>query len=296
MRPVTWRDRGGKARTRRRLAGLPGSPRGARRRRARQRWLGAAILCGGVGVAAVVIATPVWLWQSGRVAQAADQLYAKALAVSAENGLVVRNVLCEGRLETSRAAILDALGARHGQPILAFDPGDAKERLESLAWVRAAAVERRLPDTVLVRLVERRPLALWQREGRLVLVDEQGVVLQSHGGERFAHLPLIVGADAPRHAPALFAMLAKEPALESRVAAAVRVGGRRWNLRLDNGIDVRLPEERADAAWRRLADLERRHGLLGRDVIAVDLRIPDRLVVQMRPAAVERARDPGRSM
>jgi cell division protein FtsQ len=244
---------------------------------------------------AIFVAAPLWWWQSGRAAQFAGELYARALAASAEQGLAVRKVLCEGRDETSRAAVLEALELKRGQPILAFDPKAAKERLEALVWVRAAAVERRLPDTIAVHLAERRPIALWQRNGRLLLVDEEGVVLLRDGLERFAGLPLIAGNDAPRHAPALLAMLSVEPTLESRVNAAVRVGGRRWNLRLDNGIDVLLPEEGAELAWRRLADLERRHGLLERDLTAVDLRLPDQLVVRLSPGAAQRARDPGRS-
>ncbi len=293
-------NRGRRGRTRRAGYAVPSflrqHGRAGRSRRGPSHGIRIAILAGILGLAvAIVLGAPVWWWQSGRAVEVAGELYGRALAASAEHGLAVRKVLCRGRNETSRAAILEALKVKRGQPILAFDPQAAKERLEALVWVRTAAVERRLPDTIAVRLSERRPLALWQRNGRLLLVDEEGVVLLRDGLERFAGLPLIVGKDAPRHAPALLAMLSAEPALESRVTAAVRVGGRRWNLRLDNGIDVLLPEEGAEDAWRRLADLERRHGLLGRDVTAVDLRVPDRLVVRLSPGAVQRARDPGRN-
>ena len=287
MRPLRQGRNGGRAQSYRKAGP---------RRRVSPRWLKPALRLGTIALAAaLVVGGPGWLWYSGLAAEAAAELRARALATSAGLGLAVSNVLVEGRVETPREAVLGAIGLRRGHPILGFDPRAAKERLEALAWVRAAAVARRLPGTVSVRLVERRPLALWQRAGRLVVVDDEGVVIERDRVERFAQLPVIVGDDAPRHAPELLRMLASEPALRARVDAAVRVGGRRWNLRLDGSVEVRLPEQGAAAAWARLADLERRHGLLKRDVIAVDLRIPGRLVVRMSPAAVQRALDPGRS-
>src|SRR6185312_3502645 len=115
-----------------------------------------------------------------------------------------------------------------------------------------------------IRLVERQPLAFWQRDGKLVLVDRDGVVVPSDHLDRFGNLIVLVGADAPQAGGALIDMLASEPELAAHVAAAVRVGGRRWTLHLDDGVDVALPEEGADAAWHRLAALERSDGILER--------------------------------
>lgn len=123
------------------------------------------------------------------------------------------------------------------------------------------------------------------------MIDRSGAVIPGARGESFAGLPLLVGDDAPAHAADLLAMLAGEPDIVSRVVAAVRVRGRRWNVRLDNGIDVRLPENGPAAAWAQLARIEREHGLLQRDVVAIDLRTPDRLVVRTAPGAALGARD-----
>jgi len=245
-----------------------------------------AMLVGASGAIAV-------LWRSGAVASGFDQMRSAVIARSAEMGMTVRTVLLQGREETSRNSILAALGVARGQPLLAFDPAAAKERLERLDWVREAAVERRFPGTIAVRIVERRPLALWQRDGKLALVDDTGTVIEQDNIARFASLPIIVGDDAPHHAAALLAMLASEPRLKAHVRAAVWVADRRWNLHLDNGIDVRLPEERPEAAWARLADLDRSTGLLQRDLIAIDLRMNDRLILQLSPAAARRLREPG---
>ena len=204
----------------------------------------------------------------------------RALVASAKLGLSVKDIFVEGRAETAAADILAAIGIRHGAPIFAFDPRRAKGELERLAWVDRADVERRLPDTIYIRVIERMPLALWQNQGRMALIDREGVEIRGVDVRRFARLPQVVGPDAPIHAAQLVALLATEPDIAKRVTAAIRVGGRRWNLKLDNGIDVRLPETNAGAAWVRLAELVRKDGLLERDVTVVDLRLPDRLILR----------------
>lgn len=208
---------------------------------------------------------------------------------TAQLGLVVTDIKVEGRETTDRDTILAALGAGPGTPILAISPSRAKEQLESLPWVRSAVVERRLPDTLYLRLVERKPLALWQHGGKLELIDHEGAVIPVHRLDRFAKLPLVVGEGAASHAAELLDMLATEPDLASRVTAAVRVGNRRWNLRVDNAIDVLLPTDAPAAAWAELARLERSSAILKRDVQTVDVRLRDRLVLRVNPEAPKEA-------
>ena len=225
-----------------------------------------------------------WLWSSGWIErQAAARTAALAAGfyrLTAESGLMVEEVLVEGRGRTARGSLLAALQIAHGDPILAFDPSAARRRLEALPWVRRATVERRLPSVIFLSLVERRPMAIWQLEGRLVVIDETGETIAGARPKDFTNLTLVVGSDAPAHSATLLKVLDTEPDLKRRVSAAVRVGRRRWNLRMDGAIDVRLPESGAAEAWARLARIERRHGVLDRDVAVIDLRQPDRLVVR----------------
>lgn len=213
----------------------------------------------------------------------------RALNASAALGLVVTNIEVEGRQTTDAATIMAALAAKRGTPILAVSPSRAKEQLERLPWVRSAEIERRLPGTLLVRLVERHPLAVWQHDGKQQLIDRNGTVIPVADLGRFARLPSVVGEDAAPHAAALIDMLAREPGLAARVSAAVRVNGRRWNLRIDNAIDVLLPEKNPAAAWARLAALERSKSLLERDIRTVDMRLPDRVVVRVNGAPLNAA-------
>src|SRR5205085_2356634 len=210
------------------------------------------------------------------LAQAADRFIAATGAL----GLVVNEIEVQGRETTDIRTVMAALSAARGTPILGVSPSRAKRQLESLPWVRSAAIERRLPGTLYVRLVERHPLAVWQHAGRHELIDRDGSVIPVKDLSRFARLPTIVGDDAARHAAKLIDLLAREPELAARVTAAVRVDDRRWNVRIDNAIDVLLPEDNPGHAWSRLADLERASNLLKRDVQTVDLRLPDRLVLR----------------
>jgi cell division protein FtsQ len=249
---------------------------------------------GGIVLAAILaFGGTGWLWSSGWIQRSLERTELALLAATADAGLELDDVLVEGRKRTERSVVLETLGVVRGQPILAFDPHAAKARLERLPWIRDAAVERRLPDVIHVRLVERQPLARWQNQGRIAVIDRRGEVIPGADPKTFARLLVVVGEDAADRTPDLLAMLNGEPELRSRVSAAVWVRGRRWNLRLDDSIDVRLPEQNPGAAWAELARAQREHGVLRRDVAVVDLRLPDRLVVRTTSEAAPR-RAPGR--
>ncbi|HTQ33248.1 MAG TPA: FtsQ-type POTRA domain-containing protein [Stellaceae bacterium] len=219
-----------------------------------------------------------------------QSLSADALELTGKLGLVVTDIEVTGRTTTDRETILAALDAHYGTPILGVSPARAKQQLETLPWVRSAAIERRLPGTILVRLVERRPVGVWQHDGKQELIDRDGTVIPVTDLSRFAKLPTVVGDDhARRGAAQLFDLLASEPALAARITAAVLVGDRRWNVRLDHLIDVMLPEDDIAGAWSKLAELERTSSILQRDVEAIDLRLPDRLVIRVNDAAAKDA-------
>jgi cell division protein FtsQ len=264
-------------------SGKTGSKAKNARRRPMPRWAGRSVRGGAAAVIfGLSLAGPTWLWQSGWVADAANSVFEAAADSLADAGFRVEEVMLEGRHNESSAQIMRALDISRGVPLMTVDLKSARTRLEELPWIRVASVEREFPDTVRVRIVERRPLALWQRKNELVLVDDEGGVITSQKLNRFPNLLVLVGKDAPMHATSLLSILAHEPALKQRVNAAVRVGDRRWNIRMDNGVDVRLPETDALSAWKRFARLERQHELLKQDLLSIDLRIPDQLIVRTR--------------
>jgi cell division protein FtsQ len=134
-------------------------------------------------------------------------------------------------------------------------------------------------------------MALWQRDYRIALIDAEGVILSTSDLGRYAKLPLLVGLDAPKGAPALLEAFASRPDVASKITAAVRIGGRRWNIHLENGMDVRLPEHGLVSALDKVAKLLEDPRLAEKDLTAIDLRLPDRTVLQMSAAAASRRRD-----
>lgn len=211
-----------------------------------------------------------------------------ALGATGDAGFRVEEVLVAGRDQTDRDQILAALGVARGDPILGFDPHSAHERVMNLPWIRSASVERRLPGTILVRIEERVPMALWQHERQHNLIDREGNILADHDLRNFSHLPMVVGSDAHEKARVFLDILGQYPDIAEDVEAAIRVGKRRWDIHLTNGIEVRLPETGLTAALDELSRMTDEIDLFERDVVAIDLRLEDRLVVQTSPISSER--------
>jgi cell division protein FtsQ len=246
----------------------------------------------GLGALAVVVLAVRAVDPAGRVRGAAESM----AGLGETMGLTVQQVILEGRRNTPTDMIRAALGVSRGDPILDFSPEAARTRIETIAWVQRAHVERRLPGTILVRIEERRPFAIWQNNARFVIIDREGRVVAADGLDQFGPLPLLVGPGADSAGPALYDTLRREPEVADRVQAMVRIHERRWNLRLHNGTDVLLPEGAEPAAIQRLAELQREARLLDRPLAAIDLRLPDRLVLrptrQAEPAAQPAAPQP----
>jgi cell division protein FtsQ len=205
-------------------------------------------------------------------------------AITATAGLRVRDITYTGQKNTPQAALDVALGVARGAPILGFSIAAARARLETIAWVQSATVERFLPDIIRVSLVERHPVAIWQNQGKFSLIDHDGKAVPDGDVGAFGNLPLVVGAGAAEAAASLLDTLADFPTLKTHVVAAVRVGERRWNLHLTNGGDVFLPEGAVPAALKRLAELQATNALLDRPLQVVDMRLPDRLMLRPQSA------------
>ena len=196
-------------------------------------------------------------------------------------GLRVTDIQIEGREKTPLSAIADALKVYKGQPILGFSVTAARARLEKVNWVQSASVRRQLPNTIVVQIVERRPFAVWQLDGKFMLIDKAGnTVTDSDVATFSSELLLLVGPGAPAAAASLVEALQTQPTLQSRIAAAVRVGERRWNLQMKNGTDVLLPEGAEVRGLAKLAELQASLSLLDRPLKQIDLRLPDRLTLR----------------
>ena len=174
-------------------------------------------------------------------------------------------------------------------PQLLVDVAAIRARLLRFGWVKDARVSRRLPDTLVIDVVERTPAALWQSKGRLALIDAEGVVLDRISVGNMPDLPLLIGADANRQALVLGRLMDVVPSLEPQLASASWIGGRRWDLNFQSGETLALPEGEAAArtALTKFARIDKSNGLLGRGVVRFDLRIPGKMTVRLPRAPGE---------
>ncbi|HKH28493.1 MAG TPA: cell division protein FtsQ/DivIB [Sphingomicrobium sp.] len=190
-------------------------------------------------------------------------------------------------IDELRRAAASAGKTKPAQPLV--DVTRIRELLLRFGWVQDARVSRRLPDTLVIDIVERTPSALWQDRQRLALIDSDGVVLDRVKIDNMPDLPLVIGPGANARAGQLKAILADAPAMQAQLASATWVGGRRWDLSFQSGEIVALPEgeQAARAALTKFAKVDQSNGLLGRGLVRFDLRVPGKMIVRLPRAPGE---------
>jgi len=248
-------------------------------------------------ILACLITSPVWLWKSGHLETASRWIERTTTSAAAATDMIIADVLVVGRKHTSRASLAKALGVQLGTPILALDLDAARQRIEALPWIASASIERHLPDTIYLRVTERRPIARWYSDGKMYVVDRDGNAIALRDTGSYSRLPLVTGPGAPQAVGELLELLKTQPKLAARVTQARRLGRRRWDVIFDKGVIVMLPEVTPRLAWKRFAELSLTQRLLDRGLVAIDLRLPGSIVLRA-PGPVEppvKRSDPGRS-
>src|SRR5882762_4481057 len=212
-----------------------------------------------------------------------------ALANSA--GFRITTVAINGRRQLSQDEVL-AIGGVNGRSSLLFlDAATVRDKLKANPWISDATILKLYPGRLQIDIVERSAYALWQQDGRLSVIADDGAVLEPYMSRRFISLPLVVGKGADTRARDFLALLDRYPQVRSATKAAIFVGERRWNLRLKDGLDIRLPENDIGNALALLSKLDKDDRLFSRDIVTVDMRLPDRLTVQLSDDAAKARED-----
>lgn len=212
-----------------------------------------------------------------------------ALANSA--GFRITTVGINGRKQLSQDEVL-AIGGVNGRSSLLFLDADAvRDKLKANPWIGEATVLKLYPGRLQIDIVERSAFALWQQDGHLSVIADDGAVLEPYVTRRFTSLPLVVGKGAETRARDFLALLDRYPQVRAVTKAVIFVGERRWNLRLKDGLDVRLPENDVGNALAALSKIDKEDKLFSRDIIAVDMRLSDRLIVQLSDDAAKARED-----
>ena len=243
-----------------------------------------------VGLAVLVIAAgaagAIFLAHRGEARAPAPVEHASAIARAlAPLGFTLQQVQVQGAPDIAKADILRAAALAKGQPILGVKLDDLRKRIEAAGWVKEAKVVRLLPDTLVIAVVPRTPMAVWQHLGVAKVVDGEGKVIGDADPGRFADLPLVVGEGAAEQAGAVLPLLRGRPKLMGLLDALIRVDGRRWDLRLKDGAIIQLPAVGEDSALIQLDQLDQKARVLDLGFERIDLRDPDMVAVRPKASA-----------
>ncbi len=223
--------------------------------------------------------------KGGHGPQLVENLQNLCDGVANKLGFRISEVALAGEHEVGRDEILVLAGITDHSSLLFLDAARTRARLLNNPWIEEATVLKLYPDRLRIEIKERKPFALWQLDGRVALIAADGSTLEAVVPARFSGLPLVVGKGAEQTAQDFLAIVARYPVVASMTEASVLVAERRWSLRLKGGVDILLPEGEPEQALQTLVDLDRSKKLLSRDIVAVDLRLPDRITIRQSDAA-----------
>jgi cell division protein FtsQ len=208
-------------------------------------------------------------------------------AIANSAGFRITSVAINGRKQLTQDEVLGIGGVNGRSSLLFLDAAVVRDKLKANPWIADATVLKLYPGQLQIDITERTAFALWQQDGRLSVISDDGAVLEPYLSRRFLSLPLVVGKGAATRARDFLALLARYPQVRAVTKAAIFVGERRWNLRLKDGLDIRLPENDVGNALASLSKLDKEERLFSRDIVAVDMRLPDRLTVQLSDDAAK---------
>jgi cell division protein FtsQ len=202
-------------------------------------------------------------------------------------GFNITDLTVTGHNQLTKEEVLAAARVTGRSSLLFLDADATRERLKANSWIADATVRKLLPGQLQIEIKEREPFALWQKNRRVSVIADDGTVLEGFVAPQLLMLPLVVGRGAETRAKDFIALLDRFPSIRDQVRASILVGERRWNLRLKNGLDVRLPEAQVASALEYLAKLDREAKLFTRDITAIDLRLADRVTVRLSEKAAQ---------
>jgi cell division protein FtsQ len=236
---------------------------------------------------------PYYGWSSGYIAKSLERLNLLGHTLLSQGGLRVEDVVVEGRVLTSQKEILEILGVKYGDSIFCCSLVDTKKALAALPWVRSVAIQRRLPNTLYIRLSEHHPIALWQNKRELYLIDSQGKVLENVFSHPQAGLLVLTGEGAPERAATLLETLSEFPSINKQVTGATFVGKRRWDIFINHKLRLKLSEKEMKRSLESFENLAQKHKLEDKEIMSVDLRFKDRIYFELSPQALERKKNIG---
>lgn len=253
-------------------------------------------------------------WYTGYTQHMYENCSTRLVRMLGKFGYTFQDLYIEGRTQTTLHDVMDAIDMTQGSSLFTHTPHAVQERLEALPWIAHADVHRNLAGSLHLKILEKKAIALWQHQKQFYLVDESGLIIQksnlqtpsdaspsaqsdaldhsaalsSQSLQRFSHLPIVIGLDAPAQTPALLAMLAPLSDLQKHITGIVRIHKRRWNIILNHTVTVKLPETQVEVALSRLNFILKGKKLNLCELRSIDLRLPKQMIAEVSKETAQR--------
>lgn len=237
-----------------------------------------------------IFSSAYWYVSSGKLSRLIDSAHNKVTTTVQKSGFSLAHVIVDGRTRTKKDKLLEILDVKPGDYIFDIDLDDKLQAIQALPWVKAVRIERRLPGTLFVKLIERHPIAFFQDQKKHFLVDTEGDIIGEFPLEDYAGYLIATGKGAPEHLPALIQAMGTQDDLYARITGAVYVSQRRWDIIIDNKLTVKLPEEDLESALVKVAELDKEKRLKASHFDTIDLRNPGSVYFLMAKPALKTAK------
>ena len=237
-------------------------------------------------IAFLVLGTLIWLtfslWRHHVIDAFQTTLHKTITAFSVEHGLVVEEIVLIGRERQDAKVLMAQLALAKGQPLFALDLAGMRAKLLQLPWIKDVTISRHFPNEIVITLQERVPTALWQYQGQVFVIDDEGYPIEASKREgAYANFPSVVGGEAQKHVGALMILLKAEPLIAEQLEAAMRIGGRRWDLKLKSGLVIKLPEENVEKALAMVVQMHKVKEILSFPLNFVDVRTQNKTILSV---------------
>lgn len=211
-----------------------------------------------------------------------DAIFRNFYDFTAKLGFVVTNIKVRGQKHISDEQIIKLLKIKKGNPIMEVSLPDLKQQLEKIDWIKNVNIQRQLPDTIDITITERIPIALGQKDSKLHVIDEEGVVINEKNLAPYAKLPIIIGEGAELYANSLIKILKTDLELFKSINSIIRVSEHRWNIRFYNDLEIKLPEHNVEKAWNKVIRMYKDKMLFLPENAVIDLRIANKIFIEKR--------------
>ncbi len=230
----------------------------------------------------ILVAILVWVIKFDGYTKISNYTYNKATQFFISFGLKIESVEIGGNKTVPTDIILEkifwSLGDVHSKSIILLDLEKLRNDLTSIGWIESVDIKKKLPDKLIITVIERTPKLLWQNSGKVWLADKYGNLLTQKVEKKYIYLPLVIGKEPLKDIPEFYNIINSSKRLAPMVAGATKIGGRRWDIMLDNKIKIKLPEENAAEAWDKLEEVEKKNLLFSKRINYIDMRIEDQLI------------------